>query len=112
MRRWSLILSVLLTGIFLADISKADEKDLLLQSTKPAPAMTSDCKAASADLPMESVIFASTLEEEVCGPCGSPYCWGAQFSAVCGPGGWGYCEPLGYCADEFPNPPSRACYCM
>jgi hypothetical protein len=89
MHRRNLILALLVTGTFSANVVEGDENDFLLQIMNPAPEMTlaeatSDCKATSAELlPLANVIFAASLDEEVCGQCGSTYCWGAQIEAPC-----------------------------
>jgi hypothetical protein len=102
MRRWNLIIALLLTGIFFANVAEANENDLFLQITSPAPEMTAgkatlDCNTTSAELlPLANVIFAASLAEDVCGQCGSTYCWGAQFEAQCGNDGR-QCIPTGSC---------------
>jgi hypothetical protein len=109
MRPWSLILTLLLTGILFANVAEADENDFLLQITSPEPQMTlaeapSECNATSAEpLPLANVIFADDLK--VCGQCSAPYCRGAELYSNCPDGR--KCVPSGSCGAEIPR-----CYCL
>jgi hypothetical protein len=68
---------------------------------------SSDCNAMSAKLlPLKNAIFASDLDEDVCGQCGAPYCRGAQVYSACGNDNR-QCVPSGYCAAGIPR-----CYCL
>lgn len=113
MRRRTLLLTVLLAGIFLANFAAAAENDPLLQVTSPAPQMTladatadPACNAPSDQLSaLESVIFMGDLDD-ICGPCGAPYCRSAQVYSPCGNDNR-QCIPSGFCSAGVPR-----CYCL
>jgi hypothetical protein len=114
MRRWNLIIALLLTGMVFVTFAEADENDLFLQITSPAPEVTTakatlDCNTTSADLlPLANVVFAASLAEDVCGQCGSSYCWGAPFEAPCGNDGR-QCTPMSFSCGAGKG---FRCYCL
>ena len=112
MLRWNLIFNVLVAGILVTQVAEGQENRALLQITSPAPEMTplgaiSHCNAKPTQLSASAkAIFAAGLDEDVCGQCGAPYCWGAHFYDECGYQG-GQCQPIRSCLDGTPS-----CYCL
>lgn len=90
MRKLSLTLAVLLlSGIFLPTVAKANEDDLLRQITSPAPAMTpAQGPGCEADLPLGTP-GVSYAAGEACGSCSDSYCQGRYT-------GWSCTRGLGY----------------
>jgi hypothetical protein len=112
MRKWSLTVAVLLlAGIFLPNVAKASDGNLLLQILSPAPATTlsggADCKADVS----AGAHGAFVTSGNNCGSCSDRFCQGSAIGNACPQGGLGYtCQvPYGL---ECPSDPTKwQCIC-